>query len=54
MYGQEVAIGSAGAGLAVTGMTVGSWVLIAIAAVAIGSTFVAITVRWKNRHGARP
>lgn len=54
MYGQEVATGSAGAGLAVTGMTIGSWMLIGIAAVAIGATLVIFAARWRHRKGPRP
>lgn len=54
MYGQDIAATSAGAGLAVTGLTIGSWLLIAVAAIALGSAIIAMAVRFRHRKGPRP
>ena len=36
------------------GLAIGSWVLIAVALIALGGTMVALGRRWQKRNGPKP
>lgn len=56
MYDSNLAAtaASGSATLAMTGMAYASWLLVAVALIALGGTFLAFGKRFKNRKGAKP